>query len=80
VGLRGRYRVPAHNKGLKDGNRSAATASSLWASLHTIRIHGWEQLCSHGLQLVGLSAHNKEFKDGKSFACGSCGSGSPKEG
>ena len=42
MGLRGWDSVPAHNKGFKDGNSSAATASNLWASeggivyLHTL--------------------------------------------
>ncbi len=42
MGLREWDSVPAHNKGFKDGNSSAATASSLWASdggtvyLHTL--------------------------------------------
>jgi hypothetical protein len=53
VGLRWRDSVPAHNKGFKDGNSSAATASSLWASE------------GGTLDSVPAPANTGQFKEGK---------------
>ncbi len=72
--------VPAHNKGFKDGNSSAATASNLWASeggtvyLHTIKdsrigtvLQPRPQACEPQWG-DSVPAHNKGFKDGNSSA------------